>query len=156
LPERDERWRPPRKLPPPGRSPTFSPLERDEPVTSLYELKMRKFLVLYLVPVAVIDDWKKNDPEKRKPAEEKMQREWGQWMTDHASMLADKGAGVGKTKRVSADETSDARNDVMLYAIVAAESHEAAAKAFERHPHLQIPQSSIEVMEIHPLPATQP
>ena len=27
-------------------------------------------------------------------------------------------------------------------------SHEAAAKAFENHPHLQIPQSSIEVMYV--------
>jgi hypothetical protein len=40
---------------------------------------------------------------------------------------------------------------MMLYAIVEAESHEAAARAFEGHPHLQIPQSSIEVMEINPL-----
>jgi hypothetical protein len=31
---------------------------------------------------------------------------------------------------------------------VEADSHEAAAKAFENHPHLQIPQSSIQVMEI--------
>jgi hypothetical protein len=36
----------------------------------------------------------------------------------------------------------------MLYSFVEAESHEAAAKAFENHPHLQIPQSSIEVMEV--------
>jgi hypothetical protein len=28
---------------------------------------------------------------------------------------------------------------------------EAAAKSFESHPHLQIPQSSIEVMEIRPI-----
>jgi hypothetical protein len=29
-----------------------------------------------------------------------------------------------------------------LYSVVQAESHEAAAKSFEGHPHLQIPQSS--------------
>jgi len=39
----------------------------------------------------------------------------------------------------------------MLYAVVEADSHEAAARTFEGHPHLQIPQSSIEVMEINPL-----
>lgn len=72
-------------------------------------------------------------------------------MSDNASKLVDKGAGVGKTKRVSAQGTSDTRNDIMLYAIVEAESHEAAAKAFEGHPHLQIPKSSIEIMEIHSL-----
>jgi hypothetical protein len=113
---------------------------------------MKKFLVMYLAPASIIDDWKKTEPEKRKAAEEKMQGEWRTWMSDHTKMFADKGAGVGKTKRVTAQGTSDTKNDIMLYAILEAESHEAAAKTFERHPHLQIPQSSIEVMEIHPLP----
>jgi hypothetical protein len=112
---------------------------------------MKKFLVTYLAPAAVIDDWKKTEPEKRKEAEEKMQGEWRKWMSDHMTMFVDKGAGVGKTKRVTAQGMSDTKNDIMLYAIVEAESHEGAAKIFEGHPHLQIPQSSIEVMEIHPL-----
>jgi hypothetical protein len=113
---------------------------------------MKKFLVTYLAPTTVIDDWKKTEPAKRKEAEEKMQAEWKKWMGDHTKMFADKGAGVGKTKRVTAQGASDTKNDIMLYAIVEAESHEAAAKTFTGHPHLQIPQSSIEVMEIHPLP----
>ena len=113
---------------------------------------MKKFLVTYLAPASVVDDWKKTEPAKRKEAEEKMQGEWKKWMSDHTAMFVDKGAGVGKTRRVNAQGVSDAKNDIMLYAIVEAESHEAAAKAFEGHPYLQIPQSSIEVMEIHPLP----
>ena len=113
---------------------------------------MKRFLVTYLAPASVIDDWKRTEPERRKDAEEKMQGEWRKWMGDHTKMFVDRGAGVGKTKCVTAQGTSDTRNDIMLYAIVEAESHEAAAMAFEDHPHLQIPQSSIEVMEIHPLP----
>jgi hypothetical protein len=113
---------------------------------------MKRFLVTYLAPGSVIDEWKKTDPGKRKAAEEKMQAEWKQWMKDHANMFADVGAGVGKTKRVTVQGISDSRNDIMLYSVVEAESHEAAAKSFERHPHLQIPQSSIEIMEIHALP----
>jgi hypothetical protein len=112
---------------------------------------MKKFLVLYLAPASVIEEWKKTDPEQRKSAEEKMQREWKAWMGSHASMFADAGAGVGKTKRVTAQGSSDTRNEIMLYAIVNAESHAAAAAAFEGHPHLQIPQASIEVMELNPL-----
>lgn len=112
---------------------------------------MKKFLVTYLAPASVIDEWKKTEPEKRKQSEEKMQGEWKKWMSDHARMFADKGAGVGKTKSVTAQGTSDVRNDIMLYMIVEAESHAAVAKTFEGHPHLQIPQSSIEVMEINPL-----
>ena len=38
----------------------------------------------------------------------------------------------------------------MLYSIVEAASHEDAAKSFENHPHLQIPQASIQIMEIRP------
>jgi hypothetical protein len=113
---------------------------------------MKKFLVTYLAPTAVIDEWKKTDPAKRKDAEGKMQTEWKKWMADHANMFADVGAGVGKTKLVTSQGTSDTKNDIMLYSVVEAESHEAAAKSFEAHPHLQIPQSSIEVMEIHSLP----
>jgi hypothetical protein len=81
-----------------------------------------------------------------------MQTEWKKWMADHAKLFADMGAGVGKTKLVTNQGTSDTKNDIMLYSLVEAESHEAAAKSFETHPHLQIPQSSIEVMEINPLP----
>jgi hypothetical protein len=113
---------------------------------------MKKFLVTYLAPTAVIDDWMKKPVEERKEAEEKMQAEWKKWMSDHMNVFADKGAGVGKTKRVNSQGVSDTRNDIMLYAIVEAESHEAAAKIFEGHPHFQIPQSSIEVMAINPLP----
>ena len=113
---------------------------------------MKKFLVTYLAPASVIDEWKKTEPERRRQSEEKMQGEWKKWMSDHAKMLVDKGAGVGKTKRITAQGASDTKNDIMLYAIVEAESHQAAAKTFEAHPHLQIPQLSIEVMEINPLP----
>ena len=67
-------------------------------------------------------------------------------------IFVDKGAGVGKTRRVTANGSAAGRNDIMLYAVVEAETHEAASKMFEDHPHLGIPSSSIEIMEIHPLP----
>jgi hypothetical protein len=39
----------------------------------------------------------------------------------------------------------------MLYSVIEAESHDIAAKAYEGHPHLGIPQASIEVMAIRPM-----
>jgi hypothetical protein len=110
----------------------------------------KKFLVLYLVPAIVMDEWAKTDPEKKKAAEEKLQSEWRQWMGAHSRMFISTDA-AGKTKRVTSSGVSDTRNDLMLYSIVEAASHEAAAKLFENHPHLQIPQSSIEIMEIRPM-----
>jgi hypothetical protein len=107
----------------------------------------KKFIAFYLAPASVLADWAKTDPEVRKAAEQKMQIEWGKWMGDHATMIPLTEAG-GKTKRVTASGISDTKNDIMLYSFVEAESHEAATKLFENHPHLQIPQSSIEVMEV--------
>jgi len=103
-------------------------------------------------PASVIAEWKKTDPDTRKAAEEKMRAEWKKWMNDHENIFADIGAGVGKTKVVTTQGISDSKNDIMLYSLVEAETHEGAAKSFEGHPHLQIPQSSIEIMEVHALP----
>ena len=109
---------------------------------------MKKYLVPYLAPAAVVDEWMKKDPKERQAAEEKMQKEWQQWSSDHAKMFDDTDAGVGRTKVVKPEGVSDTRNDVMLYATVEADSHEAAANTFKAHPHLQIPRASIEIMEI--------
>jgi hypothetical protein len=79
-----------------------------------------------------------------------MRAEWGKWMGENAHMIVSTEAG-GKTKRVTASGVSDAGNDIILYSFVEAESHEAAAKVFENHPHLQIPQASIEVMCVRPM-----
>jgi len=112
----------------------------------------KKFLALYLVPTSVMAEWAKTDPETKKAAEQKMQAEWGKWMGDHAKMIVGTEVG-GKTKRVTASGVSDTKNDIMLYSFVEAESHDAAVRAFENHPHLQIPQSSIEVMEVRSMGA---
>ena len=110
----------------------------------------QKFLVLYLIPASVMAEWAKTDPGTRQAAEKKMQAEWGKWMGDHANMIIGTEA-CGKTKRVTSSGVSDTKNDIILYSFIEAESHEAAAKAFENHPHLQIPQSSIEIMYVKPM-----
>jgi hypothetical protein len=60
---------------------------------------------------------------------------------------------AGKTKGVTATGIADTKNDIILYSIAEAENHEMAAKAFAHHPHLTIPQSSIQVMEVRPIGA---
>jgi len=118
--------------------------------TAMTNATKQKFLVLYLVPASAMADWAKTDPASREPAEQKMRAEWGQWMSENAKMIISTEAG-GKTKRITASGVSDTKNDIILCSFVEAESHEAAAKAFENHPHLQIPQSSIEVMYVRPM-----
>jgi hypothetical protein len=107
----------------------------------------KKFLVLYLAPAAVLADWAKTDPATREAAEKKMRADWDRWMSDHAKMIT-LTEGAGKTKSVTSAGIGDTKNDVMLYSIVEADTHDIAAKAFATHPHLTIPQSSIQVMEV--------
>ena len=48
------------------------------------------------------------------------------------------------------EETS---NDICAFTIVRADSHEAAAKLFDKHPHFSIfPGDSVDIMPVLPIP----
>ncbi|WP_372785219.1 hypothetical protein [Phenylobacterium sp.] len=80
---------------------------------------------------------------------------WGGWMQDHAAAVVDTGGPLGKTKRVSPSGVADIRNQMSGYVVVRAESHEAAAKLFEGHPHFSIfPGDGVEIMEVLPIPGS--
>jgi hypothetical protein len=111
---------------------------------------MKKFLALYMANTGAMADMMKNStPEQRKKGSEA----WMKWMDDHKASLVDRGAPVGKTKRIDMKGTKDAKNDVCGYSIVQGNSADEAAKIFEKdQPFLQMPGSSIEMIEILELP----
>lgn len=79
---------------------------------------------------------------------------WGEWVAKHASSIAEGGAPLGRTKKVSASGISDIRNELAAYIVVRAKSHEAAAKLFEGHPHFTLfPGEGVEIMECLPIPS---
>ena len=62
------------------------------------------------------------------------------------------GAPLGKTKRVTASDMKDAKNEVGGYSIIEAKSHDEAAKKMQSNPHFKmIPGGWIDVMEIMPM-----
>ena len=111
---------------------------------------MEKFLVVYLAPIAGLEEWKKVEPALRKEEESKMEAAWAAWAKKNESAIVET-AGTGNTKLVTQEGVSDTKNNMMLYSIIEAESHDAAAAIFIDHPHLQIPGSTIEIMKINPL-----
>ena len=114
---------------------------------------MNRYFVLFSIPGRVIDEWRKNTPpEQAKAASEQMMAAWQKWMEDNGKSIVDRGVPLGKTKRVTANGVADIRNDLNWYLIVDAESHDAAAKMFTTHPHLQIPEASVEVMAVPAAP----
>ena len=95
--------------------------------------KSNKFVALYSIPSSVMADWVKTDPDKRKPAEEKMKAEWQQWMKEHGKMVKLTEA-IGKTKRITASGISDGKNDICLYSLIEADSHEAGRRSLRITP----------------------
>ncbi len=78
---------------------------------------------------------------------------WKTWVEKHQAAIMVMGGPLGKTKQVSQSGIKDVSNEMGAYTIVRADSHEAAAKMFENHPHFAIfPGESVEVMPVLPIP----
>jgi hypothetical protein len=97
--------------------------------------------------------WDQLDEKARKDLQAKGMAAWMEWGAKNAGAIVDPGGPLGKTKRASKQGIADFKNGLTGYVIVQAESHEAAAKLFENHPHFTIfPGDSVEIMECLPLP----
>lgn len=78
---------------------------------------------------------------------------WKAWVEKNQASLVQMGGPLGKTKRVSADGIQDISNQLSAFTVVRADSHEAAAKMFEGHPHFAIfPGDAVEIMPVMPIP----
>lgn len=97
--------------------------------------------------------WDALDDQQRQAREQTGMQAWGDWMTNNGAALEYAGGPLGSTKRVARDGVADVVNQLAGFVIVRAESHEAAARMFERHPHFTIfPGDAVEVMECLPIP----
>jgi len=71
------------------------------------------------------------------------------WDAAHRDVILYQGGPLGPTKRTTADGVADAVNLLTVFMVVRADSHEAAARLFEGHPHMTIfPCDGVEVMPI--------
>jgi hypothetical protein len=114
---------------------------------------MKKFLAVFLGTSGGTEEWKTMPEAERKAKEREGMMAWGKWMEDHKAAVLDGGGPLGKTKKVNKNGVEDIRNEMGAFTVVEAESHEAAAKMFENHPHYMIfPGDRVEVMEILPIP----
>jgi hypothetical protein len=67
----------------------------------------------------------------------------------HQDAIVYEGGPLGPTKRTSRDGVADIVNELTVFVVVRASSHEEAAKMFEGHPHLTIfPCDAVDVMPL--------
>ena len=93
-------------------------------------------------------------PETERNAEmQKGIAAWKAWAEKHQDAIVGMGGPLGKTKKISERGIEDISNMLSAYTVVRAESHEAAARMFEKHPHFaNFPGDSVEVMPVLPIP----
>jgi hypothetical protein len=114
------------------------------------EHTMKKFVAIYMAPIAAMDELRKNrSPERMKEIDDS----WMKWVKSHEKSLVDRGSPTGKNKRVTKDKVQDVKNEILGYSVVQAETHEEAAKLFQDAPNLQIPGAYVEVLEHFEMPA---
>jgi hypothetical protein len=116
---------------------------------------MKRFLAIYLwsTESPALKQWHAMSEAERKERQRSGMEAWMRWAEHHEKSIVDMGAPLGKTTRADANGVSDTKNRMTAYAIVEAESHDAAARLFANHPHFSIfPGESVEIMECLPLP----
>ena len=97
--------------------------------------------------------WNALSETQRKAREKEGVAAWKAWVAKHQASLAAMGGPLGKTKSVGSDGIADVSNEIGAFTVVRAESHEAAAKMFEGHPHFAIfPGEAVEIMPVLPIP----
>jgi hypothetical protein len=89
----------------------------------------------------------------RRAKEQEGMAAWKAWVEKHHANIVTMGGPLGKTKKVAQRGIDDTSNNLAAFTVVRADSHEAAAKLFEHHPHFAIfPGDSVEIMPVLPIP----
>ena len=114
---------------------------------------MKKFMAVFTGSPDAMAGWQALEAAERQRREAEGMQVWKRWVETNAEAIVDDGAPLGKTKRITTAGIAGTRNNLAAYTVVQAESHEAAARLFENHPHFTIfPGDGVEVMECLPLP----
>ena len=111
---------------------------------------MKKFLVLYKAPQSAFEQMQKSTPEQQKAGMDA----WMAWGKKAESSIVDMGAPLGKSLRVTPGGASPVVNDLGGYTIMQGESKEALADKMKGHPHFMMADSSIEIVELMPMPGS--
>src|SRR5450631_3051626 len=109
---------------------------------------MKKFLVLYRAPTSAFEQMQQSTPEQQKAGMDA----WMAWSKKAAGAIVDMGAPLGKSLRVTPAGSSASTNDLGGFSVLQAESKEALAETLKGHPHFMMPEGTIDVVEVMPIP----
>jgi hypothetical protein len=97
--------------------------------------------------------WMALPEAERRAKEQEGMAAWKAWVQQHQAAVSAMGGPLGKTKKVNEGGIEDVSNAMGAFVVVRADSHEAAARLFEKHPHFTIfPGEAVEIMPVLPIP----
>jgi hypothetical protein len=97
--------------------------------------------------------WDAMPESERRAKEQEGIAAWRAWVNRNQAAIVTNGGPLGKTKRISSNGIADVSNDLGAFTVVRADSHDAAVKLFEKHPHFTIfPGDAVEVMPLLQIP----
>lgn len=113
---------------------------------------MKKFVVMYRVPVETMEEWKKNtSPEDIKAQTDKLGVEMPAWIKKNQKRITDMGWPLGKNTRLTSAGAHAVPNDLNYYQVVEANTPEEVVEMFKDNPHFTIPTAFLDIMEVsHP------
>jgi hypothetical protein len=93
--------------------------------------------------------WYAMSEEERRAKDAKGLAALKAWDEKHRDSIVYAGGPLGPTKRTSPAGVADVVNELTVFVVVRAASHEAAARLFEGHPHFTIfPCDGVDVMPL--------
>jgi hypothetical protein len=106
---------------------------------------MSKFMILYRAPASALEQMENATPVQREAG----MQAWQAWATKVGYAVVDLGAPLAHTTHVGPGAAST--DSVAGYSILEAGSADEIDTILDGHPHLSMPESSIEVLEIVPM-----
>ena len=111
---------------------------------------MEKLMVLYNASVSAREQMAQATPEQAKAGTEA----WMQWSAEAGDALVGLGAPMQAVGRLGGSASSASGSLASGYSILQSDSREQLEALLENHPHLKMPDSSIEVFQLLPVPGS--
>ncbi len=111
---------------------------------------MKKFVVMYRVPVEVMKKWRETtSEEERKRQDEKLGKDFGAWLEKNKKSIVDSGNPLGKNTRMTSGGAKPETNDLNYYNVIEAESIEEVIAMHKDNPHVAMsPDAYLDIMEV--------
>jgi hypothetical protein len=109
---------------------------------------MEKFMVLYRSPFSAEEQMAGADPDQMKAGMDA----WMAWAAEAGDAVVDLGTPLGRGRHLVGSDVTARDTDLAGYSILQADALDDVVKLLERHPHLTVPENSIDVVPMLAMP----